>query len=360
MKASTLICSLILCTAGAAAQTEVNPYIAGATVEGVTYYLPRTAIRLVVTAEKQVYTPGEFNKYADKYLRLSGISPEPSTRWSLKSISMTPYGVPDPEKAYSIQLKKRTVAPLVSLSRDGIILSINTEAAEEQLPEVPQSEDAPKHLNPRDYMNQEILSAGSNAKIAELTAEEIYDIRESRTALIKGEADNMPKDGAQLKIMLDQLAKQETALTQLFKGTTDTSTEVFTIELTPTELTDRMVLLRFSQKLGVVDRDDLSGAPVYLSLKSMNTVAEPIADEKTEKKKAKMEEGVRYNIPEMVSVSVFDAGQEYCKGEFPMGQFGNVEILSDVLFDKKTTTQVTFYQSNGGIKQLTDNAAPEN
>ena len=40
-------------------------------------------------------------------------------------------------------------------------------------------------------MNQEILSAGSNAKIAELTAEEIYDIRDSRTALIKGEADNM-------------------------------------------------------------------------------------------------------------------------------------------------------------------------
>ena len=136
---------------------------------------------------------------------------------------------------------------MVGLTSEGILLSINTDGEEEPLPAVPKGNDAPKRLNPRDYMNQEILSAGSNAKIAELTAEEIYDIRDSRTALIKGEADNMPKDGAQLKLMLDQLTMQETALTQLFKGTVDTSTEVFTIELTPAEFTDRMVLFRFSE-----------------------------------------------------------------------------------------------------------------
>ena len=58
MKARTLLCGLSLCTLGAVAQTEVSPYVPGATVEGVTYYLPRTALRLVVVAEKQVYTPG--------------------------------------------------------------------------------------------------------------------------------------------------------------------------------------------------------------------------------------------------------------------------------------------------------------
>ena len=288
MKARTLLCGLALCTLGAVAQTEVSPYVPGATVEGVTYYLPRTALRLVVVAEKQVYTPGEFSKYADRYLRLSQINQEPYTKWSIKSIDMVPYGVPDPQKVYSIQLKKRTVAPLVGLTSEGILLSINTDGEEEPLPAVPKGNDAPKRLNPRDYMNQEILSAGSNAKIAELTAEEIYDIRDSRTALIKGEADNMPKDGAQLKLMLDQLTMQETALTQLFKGTVDTSTEVFTIELTPAEFTDRMVLFRFSEKLGVVDNDDLSGEPVYLSLKNMNTLPQPVVDEKAARKKGKI------------------------------------------------------------------------
>lgn len=356
MKAKVLFCGLALYAGTLAAQTEVSTYIPGATVEGVTYYLPRTALRLVVVAEKEVYTPGEFCKYANMYLRLQNVNPEKQTRWSIKSISMTPYGVPDPDKVYSIALKKRTVAPLVGLTKDGIILSINTEAKEEMLPEVPKGSDAPKHPDPMKYMNQEILSAGSKAKIAELTTEEIYDIRESRSALIKGEADNTPKDGAQLKLMLEGLDLQETALTQLFKGTTDMSTEVFCVDITPTELTDKMVLFRFSEKLGVVDNDDLAGEPVYLSLKSMNTIPQPVEDEKAAKKKEKLEEGVYYNVPERIAVSVFNGKKTFCKGEYPMGQFGQVEILSNVLFDKKTTTQVTFHQSNGAVKQLTDNA----
>ena len=35
MKARTLLCGLALCTLGAVAQTEVSPYVPGATVEGV-------------------------------------------------------------------------------------------------------------------------------------------------------------------------------------------------------------------------------------------------------------------------------------------------------------------------------------
>ena len=64
-------------------------------------------------------------------------------------------------------------------------------------------------------------------------------------------------------------------------------------------------------------------------------------NEKAAKKKGKMEEGVYYNVPERVAVSVFNASREFCKGEFPMGQFGHVEILSNVLFDKKTTDEPT-------------------
>lgn len=50
--------------------------------------------------------------------------------------------------------------------------------------------------------------SNSSAKMAELVAKEIYSIRESRNALLRGEADNMPKDGAQLKLMLDNLNQQ--------------------------------------------------------------------------------------------------------------------------------------------------------
>lgn len=356
MKSKLLLYSLFLLAPAVNAQTEVANYIPGATVEGVTYFLPKTAIRIIVEAEKEVYTPGIFHNYANLYLRINNIPSESYTRWRIKSIKMDTYGVPDPQKAYNIKLQKRTIAPLVGLSSEGILLSVNTEGSEECLPDVPQNIAPAKKPNPRDYMNQDMLSTGSNAKTAELVADEIYDIRESRNALIKGEADNMPKDGAQLKLMLDQLQTQEDALLQLFKGTNDVSTEYFTITLTPDEAIEKMVLFRISQKLGIVNNDDLSGEPVYISLKNLNTTPTAVIDDKVEKKKKKMEKGLYYNVPGKANIKIFNNNTTFCEGEYPFAQFGETEILSNVLFDKDATTKVTFYQSTGAIEQITDGA----
>ena len=73
-----------------------------------------------------------------------------------------------------------------------------------------------RKANPRDFLTEEILMASSTAKMAELVAKEIYNIRESKNALLRGQADNMPSDGAQLKIMLDNLNLQEEAMTEMF------------------------------------------------------------------------------------------------------------------------------------------------
>ena len=53
----------------ALAQTEVNSYYTGAN-EGVTYYLPDTRIEITVNTACITYTPGEFNRYAERYLRI--------------------------------------------------------------------------------------------------------------------------------------------------------------------------------------------------------------------------------------------------------------------------------------------------
>jgi len=334
------------------AQTQVEPFVPGSTLDGICYYLPRTALRVTVVAEKTITNPGDFWTYADKYLRLKNVPQSQSVSWTIKSISLEPYGVVDKNKAYSIKLKSKTVAPLVGLSKDGILLSINTDAKEETLPPLPEAVPAPALVNPRNYMTQEILSAGADWKMAELCAQEIYDIRESRNDLIRGEADNTPKDGAQLKLMLDNLTEQERALESLFSGTQQTSTEVFSLNYIPEKETDKEILFRFSQKLGLVDADDLAGDPVFISVKSMETVPQVVQDEAVTKKKAKMEKGVYYNVPARMSISVFNPLQEFVKMETPMGQFGVVEILSNLLFDKKTNTQVTFFQSTGGTKDV--------
>ena len=336
----------------ATAQTEVEPFVPGSTLEGVTYYLPRTAFRVTVIAEKTTIRPGDFYKYADRYLRLQNVPTEESIQWSLKSITLEPYGKPDKNKAYSIKIKSKTVAPLVGLSRDGILLSINTDADESFLPELPKPEKGQAPENPRSYMTQEILAAGSTAKMAELCAQEIYDIRESKNALVRGEADNTPKDGAQLKLMLDQLDKQASALESLFSGTSQTDKEVFSFFYDPQQETDRDILFRFSQKLGLLDADNLAGEPVTASVKVMETIPATVSSEEAAKKRAKMEHGVYYNIPALTKINIKYNSQEFVNMETPMAQFGIVEILSNTLFDKKTTTQVTFFQTTGGTKDV--------
>ena len=353
MKLRNIIGFVFCCSALVVqAQTDVTKFVPGSTLEGVSYFLPKTAFRVTIITEKKVTKPGDFHKYASRYLRLSNVPTEEKVEWSIKSIKLEPFGVPDKNKAYSIKVKSKTVAPLVSLSPDGILLSINTEATEEVLPELPEAVPAAKLENPRSYMTKEMLTAGSTAKMAELCAEEIYDLRDSRNSLIKGEADNTPKDGTQLQLMLNQLDKQTATLESLFKGTQQTSTEVTSFNFLPNQETDKEILFRFSQKLGIVDDDDLAGAPVYVSVRCTEQLPQTEENEEIAKKKAKMEKGVYYNIPVRAKVTIFNNQQEFCSTEFPMGQFGAVEILSNLLFDKQATTKVTFFQATGGTKEI--------
>ncbi len=340
------------------AQTELTPFRPGATLEGVNYFLPKTVFEIVLTADKAVTTPGEFAAYSDRYLRQPNVPKEESTLWTLKEVAMYAYGIPDSTKAYTINIRSKSNAPLVSLTDDGLLLGINTQVAPEALPTLPKGTPSPAPVNGRDFMTHEILSAGSTAKMAQLTAEEIYDLRDSRNALIRGEADNTPKDGSQLKLMLDNLSAQTAALEALFKGQTLTSTEVMSFDYEPNSLIDdegtREMLCRFSRRLGLVDPDDLSGEPVWITIKPLGTLPATTEDEAVAKKKAKIERGVYVNQPLRCRVTITMGAQTLLTTEVPIAQIGTTELLSDLLFDKKKTTRVTIHQHTGSVKDISE------
>lgn len=349
MKRTYFLCGLMaLAFSAVQAQTEVTSYSPGLTAEGITYYLPRTELRVRVTATCVKYTPGDFRVYAERYLRLNNIPKDASTTWKIDDVKVYAEGVPDDSKIFSVKLNPKTSAPLVGLTKSGVLLSINAQAqAAAVVPEMPKPVVVDDRLNSRDYMTQEILAAGSVAKQAELTAAEIYDIRDSRSALAKGEADNMPKDGEQLKLMINSLDTQEKALLQLFKGTQTTETRTYEFTYSPQEDAET-VLFRFSKKLGPVDADDLAGEPVYISIKDKHTVPAPVEVEK--KKKEVLD--VRYNVPSDVEVKIFDSDKVLYSETYPMGQFGNVEHLGAELFNKKMDTRVYLNAVTGGIEKL--------
>lgn len=348
--AKTLLLSsaLALLSLSVSAQTEVTDYTPGVTQEGITYLLPRTELVVRVTATVIHYKPGDFRQYAERYLRLNDLPRVAYDSWKIDDVKIYSIGVPDVSKAFSVKLRQKTSAPLVSLTRDGILLSVNAESRDANtVPAAPAPVRTDNNLNSRDYMTEEILAAGSTSKMAELTAAEIYDIRESRSSLAKGEADNMPKDGEQLKLMMKGLDTQEKALLQLFKGTQTSETRTFDFAYVPTG-DKKDVLFRFSSKLGPVAADDLAGEPVYISILDKHTVAEPQPSDK----KKKEENDIRYNVPSQAEIKIYSLNTAYASGIFPIAQFGNVEHLGAELFNKKMETQVYFDPSTGGIAKL--------
>ena len=353
MKRYLFALSLAICHLSfAVAQTQISQYQPGVTTDGAVYFLPKTALRINILVEKSTYTPGDFAPYALRYMRLKDVSLEPSTQYRVVSIKQTAIGVADTTKRYAVKFNAKTVAANVSLSEDGRLLGINCDAKD--TPQPTSFKAAPKAgtVNPRQFMTEEILAAGSTAKMAELTAREIYDLRENRNLLIKGQADVMPKDGEQLKLMLNQLDAQDHVLTSLFQGTIERDTTEHVIIVTPDGPIHRQVLFRLSQQLGMVDADDYSGAPFYITIEDLQSV--PRIDEETaaKNKKKQYEAGIYVNVPGRMRSTIYQGIGALQTQEFPAPQFGNVELLSGELFNKHYDTHLWINPTTGAIDRL--------
>lgn len=321
--------------------------------EAITYYLPKTAVHVNVVIEKTNYTPGLLAEYAQRYMRLDNVSLEPSTTYRIISTSMYTTAEPDTAKLFTLSIDKNHFINNVSKTDKGILLAINGEGKDNTVipsftPSKPQ-----RILNPKEFMSQDILSATSSAKMAELTANEIFEIRDSRTQLARGEADFMPKDGAQLKLMMSQLDIQEKALTQVFAGVTTKDTTMTSITFVPNTEVEKHPLFRFSKYYGIVDNDDLAGAPYYIKVVKKKTFNdEPVIESKKEKKD-KNDIGLRVNIPAKMDITIFNGtGNTLAKEQFQAPQFGKLEALSGELFGKKQSSKLILNPQTGAIVKI--------
>lgn len=342
MKKKIWMLSALLLSTAALAQTEVTTGVMRGKDYGVTYMLPKTEIEIVLQTTRHTYVPGDYCKYAERYLRLNNVSAETEEYWTLDKIETRAAGVPDKENVYFVKMKDKTVAPLMELTEDGIVRSINMPFSKRQETPPAQVQATEKEVDPRSFLTEEILMTSSNAKMAELVAKEIYSIRESKNALLRGEADNMPKDGAQLKLMLDNLSLQERALTEMFSGKVKEESKTFTIRLTPEEMSGQ-VAFRFSKKLGLVAIDDLAGEPYYISITDLKTPGIPAENGK------KKVEGIAYNLPGKAQVTLTHNNKKLFDEQLPITQFGTIEYLAPILFNKNSTIKVLFDTATGGI-----------
>jgi len=325
---------------------------------GVSYNLPKTEIVMRVTYTKKTRKAGEFYRFAERYLNVSNPITQNEVIYNLDNIEATTTGIPDKEKSYLVEFKSNSVAPFVMLTKDGVICAINEEVS---LPSIKLFADLPiienpKKTDPKSYLSEEILRAGSTAKQAELIAKQIYRLRESRTDILTGDADNMPPDGNAYKLIITQLDEQEKALTSMFIGSEET--EVLTKEfkfIPDFDNVDKRTIFRFSKKLGVVEPNNLAGAPVILTLTNNEPKENvPLTPKEEKAWNDKFSKGIIYNIPAKANLKIDYEGRTMVQKECDVVQFGTQEVLvpKQLEYKKDSPVRITFYPDLGAIKQI--------
>ncbi|MBR4841748.1 MAG: DUF4831 family protein [Bacteroidaceae bacterium] len=359
--AATLAVGFSLWTESAWAQGKSEPYSPGVTEDAVSYWLPRTNIVLTVHTSQTIFTPGEFSRYAERYLRLNDVRDKAEETWTITGITLSTRGTPDKGQLYTLAFSGNGPRPYVELTDDCILSSVNITGMNEApatAAVTPAKEPEPK-INPQDYMTEEIIMSGSVAKMAELTAKEIYNIRESRNTIIRGQADNLPSDGESVKYFLEQLDKQEKALLTLFSGQTQVREESFTIEISPDGPVSRLTAFRFSGKLGVLPVDNLAGEPVWIDIdnKSIYPVTNESKKKKSDKSSSimgnrKTDQFLYCRVPGRAVVKVYNNRESFLSEEVPLAQFGTVEVVSRNIMGRQADTKITFNTTTGAVKSI--------
>ncbi len=342
---AAVYCALCIPTV---AQTSVTPFDASKDyLNGITYSLPKTQINITITARCTIEKPGPFYQYAERYLATKDIITINNETWQIDNIEIKSNAIADPNRTFQVAIDSRGIANNITYIHDNIIAGINTT----QLPAPNASTINNQHstFNNQlsfDYakLNEDALVATSIPKMAEMVARQIYHIRESRTALLSADLDQIP-DGEALKIMLENLNREETELLAFFIGKSTTYTVTKEYRIAPEDDLKQYVIARISTAEGLIDANNVIGEPIYLNVEGTYYNA-PLADPKQEK----TPKGFYYNVPGKAEIIV-ESPDLTTKATLPIAQFGYTTHLNATLTNSKTA-RITFNPELGTITKI--------
>lgn len=338
-----------------AAQTTQKLTATKASEYGIIYSLPTTVVDITIETQTTVKRPGEYYRYAKKYLNADDAISAESQTTVLKSITVNTRGVANDEQQYLMQFKAGST-PFLIVNDEHLPIAINAEetigSQQVELPKAVAAEPTPlETAAAQQVISGEMAQSQSSAKRAEIAASQLFTLRQTRSELLNGDADQMPPDGKSMELVLNNIQAQEAALLAMFMGTTQTYTSVETITYTPGEEVENEVLARVSAVDGVVNAENLAGVPIYITLKIVEKGELPI-NEKGEVKTFP-KGGVAYVIPGKVEIKIDCEGKNYYNDQLATAQHGVVFGLDPKMFaDKKSPAYLLFNPATGAIKEL--------
>ena len=324
----------------------------------VVYYMPKTELVIHIDYEVVTQTPGVFYQYAERYLGAEEIIMENNTNCQLRAVRVATESSADTECAYKVTAQKGINTQLVSLSKDGRLVGYGIENAslhnsERSQGELQNGSKAAYGLEARGEelmpLLEEQFMAGSVAKMADGAAKQIYRIRETRLNILAGDVEHVPADGKAMELVLNELDKQEQALVALFVGKTQVTHHTHAVRYVPGESVEKEVVCRLSAHNGIVDKNDLSGEPLYLTLvaKKQTLLPAGIADKNTPTLSQ-----IHYNLPGEAQVALTFKGKQMAEQTVAVAQYGVAIPLAQDLFTGKSTPIITISEDTGNILSI--------
>lgn len=333
-------------------------------VEGVTYALPRTGLRINVHAVREKFEPGPYAAFAEQLLGIKDAKTRPSTTWKIAEVSISTFSEPDPEQVYKAM---GYGAFLINLAPDGCLAGINSTAPSglvkdivsnktAQLPDINDGfsfayfSDTPFYI-PGDSTNNFRPTKVSVEQKAAEAANRILNARLNQYELASLRIDGEYPDGKAYEVSLEELKRTEANYIQLFVGRSTVKNETFSFDYVPAgNPKNAEVVFRVSDENGIVSPSDLSGKPVMIEFEQENTLNTKYSAKVGSENPNAGAAGVYYRMPGLATVKISYEMRTLATARATIAQFGVVAPLPDELLDGVYSVQ--FHPETGAIRSI--------
>ncbi|MFV0290555.1 MAG: DUF4831 family protein [Mangrovibacterium sp.] len=312
-----------------------------APILGLMYSLPRTVVKINVSAQCTQVVAGPYASFAESCLGIKNAPQHDVSLWHINSIDFKTFAEADPAQQYQ---SLGVAGSLVSLSNNGVIAGVNTIAPTQKENLSYSSFATPKMQIPTTNFSNLTMegrtytltdSTGTHvfqktdAEMAQEAANTIIDLRQQRFDLLASALDSRDKtDSQSLQAAAEKLTQMEEEYLALFIGISVTSAHNFSFDYVPTsQKNNGEAAFRFSESNGPVPASDLTGAPVTVSIEmpGTSTLEGMTATES--------ENALYYRIPTRVNLVLDFAGKTLANAHLELAQFGTIMPIPNQLLD---------------------------
>ena len=317
------------------------------------YYSPKTAITLDFTYTVEQQVPGIYAQYAEDMIGADNAVKENKTTYTLRDVRINTNTSPDYTRPHKV-VAEPGFPLLLTINERGLLTGYNVAKPEKEAPNKPFHETDKKEQHKSKAkvapLPEEVLQAANPLAQANAAAKQIFHLRETRMYLINGEVEHAPADGEAMRLVLEELDKQEQALVELFLGKKHKRTQHKTVRINPdqTEL-----LLYFSDENGFTDAENIEAdtIKVNIAIQAQQYAPTAVVADKKKKKTVELSQLV-YNLPGHGTVKVEYKNKMLGNRTVPMAQYGIDVPLAKDLFKRTELPIIVFSEKTGNIVSI--------